>query len=601
MADFRAAGVVFVSPAGRVLMLRRVDDGHYWAFPGGGIEAGETPEVAARREVAEETGYSYVDELKPWTHRDLDGVDFTTFLAAAPVEFEPLLNAEHDLARWVTPDEALAGGGLHPGAYIALLRFDMDELGIARAMRIGELTSPQRYQNLLLIALRITGTGVSYRTKLNEYVWRDQSLYLNDDMVQRCQGLPVVVDHPETDVLDTTEFHDRVIGNIFLPYIDGDEVWGIAKIYDDVAAKMLETLPLSTSPGVIVGGQRQRMADGSIILVESEPSLVDHLAICMMGVWDKGGSPAGVSNQSTAGDTTMPEPKKDDDKAVADGAKSGAQPGDGEGEPIDRVLEHLSSLHGKVDAINARVDSIEAENKKEEKKEAKQDDDDGAKKDDAAKKDDDKAAKDAEEQARVDAMSEEERTKYKADKAKKDAEEKAAKDAEELAKKDATMKDSNDIAKLNARLDSFEGRLKEPTPEERAAFVAAQSRAEGVFQAFGDASGAPRFLQGETLLAYRKRLLKPFTQHSRAWKDANLEAVHDDAILGNIETQVFADAMSVAMRPVTDSASPVLREIIRTDATGRQIKTFVGNPEACWAPFKHRGKLVTGINIKSER
>ncbi|MFI8499424.1 NUDIX hydrolase [Streptomyces sp. NPDC085524] len=43
---------------GRVLMARRRErEGKLlWAFPGGGIEAGETPEEAAVREVAEEVG-----------------------------------------------------------------------------------------------------------------------------------------------------------------------------------------------------------------------------------------------------------------------------------------------------------------------------------------------------------------------------------------------------------------------------------------------------------------------------------------------------------------------------------------------------------------
>jgi 8-oxo-dGTP diphosphatase len=43
---------------GRVLMIRRRQrEGKLsWAFPGGGIEAGETAEGAAVREVAEETG-----------------------------------------------------------------------------------------------------------------------------------------------------------------------------------------------------------------------------------------------------------------------------------------------------------------------------------------------------------------------------------------------------------------------------------------------------------------------------------------------------------------------------------------------------------------
>jgi ADP-ribose pyrophosphatase YjhB (NUDIX family) len=59
-AKKHAAGIVFVSQKGNVLLLRRSDkeenwSGH-WALPGGGVEEGETPEEGAAREAREEIG-----------------------------------------------------------------------------------------------------------------------------------------------------------------------------------------------------------------------------------------------------------------------------------------------------------------------------------------------------------------------------------------------------------------------------------------------------------------------------------------------------------------------------------------------------------------
>ncbi|MFI5845487.1 NUDIX hydrolase [Catenuloplanes sp. NPDC051500] len=63
MVDFvprRAARVLLVDEAGRVLLFRGVDPGRpgepYWFTVGGGLDAGETPAEAARRELREEAG-----------------------------------------------------------------------------------------------------------------------------------------------------------------------------------------------------------------------------------------------------------------------------------------------------------------------------------------------------------------------------------------------------------------------------------------------------------------------------------------------------------------------------------------------------------------
>lgn len=94
----RAAGVMYVTKDGRVLLCRRSDTGE-WAFPGGHVEDGETAEEAASRESEEEVGHR-PEKLEEWTRRVANGVDFTTFLARIDEPFEPVLNDEHTECSW---------------------------------------------------------------------------------------------------------------------------------------------------------------------------------------------------------------------------------------------------------------------------------------------------------------------------------------------------------------------------------------------------------------------------------------------------------------------------------------------------------------------
>ncbi len=256
---------------------------------------------------------------------------------------------------------------LHPGAAIALKRLTMDELDIARAIVAGELVSPQRYHNLLLIAMRITGTGLAYRTSWKEFVWRDSSLYLTPDFLARCNGLPVIWEHPPKNTLDSKEFSKRVIGSIFLPYLKNDEVWGIAKIHDDEAADALEKEQLSTSPAVVLRDADStvvKLEDGTPLLIEGKPTLLDHLAVCEQGVWDKQGPPAGVLSETLgerAENMTEEDQKAADAKRRADG-NAGIEP--------DKVLAALDGISKRMDAISKRLD----------------DDDDRRKRDDARRR-----------------------------------------------------------------------------------------------------------------------------------------------------------------------------------------------------------------------
>ena len=178
------------------------------------------------------------------------------------------------------------------------------ETDAARAMRDGTLQSPVRFGNMWLFDIRITGTGISYRDRDKEWVYRPPEFYLNDEFLERCQGLTVLFEHPEKSMLDTEEFRTRAIGSVLLPYLierpdekhkTGD-VWGIVRIYDRDAADLMQTTHISTSPGVSDMASRTiELGDKEHMLIEGNPRVLDHIAVCPNGVWDKQGMPRGIN------------------------------------------------------------------------------------------------------------------------------------------------------------------------------------------------------------------------------------------------------------------------------------------------------------------
>ncbi len=94
---------------GAALLLVRSSYRTAWNFPGGGIRRGETPDMAARRELAEEIGV-VATHVDPWglVHGIWDGQDDHVHVFELRLSELPQLrldNREIIAARLVLPDE----------------------------------------------------------------------------------------------------------------------------------------------------------------------------------------------------------------------------------------------------------------------------------------------------------------------------------------------------------------------------------------------------------------------------------------------------------------------------------------------------------------
>lgn len=151
---------------------------------------------------------------------------------------------------------------------------------------------------------------------------------------------------------------------------------------------------------------------------------------------------------------------------------------------------------------------------------------------------------------------------------------------------------SPEIADVAKRVDALEAKTAPVAEGEASKMADCQARADSVYTAFGEKAPAP--MMGESLMAYRKRLVTKVQAHSDRFKGANLMAIADSATMDAIESAIYADALVVAQTPATIPAG-VLMESVRTDATGRRINEFKGSPSAWTNQFKAQRRRLTGI------
>ena len=110
MAARNVSLFILYSPDGKILLQHRSKDAlmlpDYWAFFGGGIEKGENPEQALKREVLEELSYEVQSPLclatQKFVHKDEEGIKY---VFVEKYQNHPLTLREGQGMGWFLPDE----------------------------------------------------------------------------------------------------------------------------------------------------------------------------------------------------------------------------------------------------------------------------------------------------------------------------------------------------------------------------------------------------------------------------------------------------------------------------------------------------------------
>jgi hypothetical protein len=172
-------------------------------------------------------------------------------------------------------------------------------------------------------------------------------------------------------------------------------------------------------------------------------------------------------------------------------------------------------------------------------------------------------------------------------------------DDDDAKRRDAALKaDAVERRAMKKRLDAQDAEIrrlnalmKPRTDDEHAAFADTQARADVVFAGFG--KHAPRPLEGETHVTYRKRLATLLKSHSPQWSKVKFSQL-PDAAFEIAEKTVYADATAAAANP-TDLEDGELREVTHTDPrTGLKTNFFYGK-ESFVKSMGRPARRVTGI------
>jgi 8-oxo-dGTP pyrophosphatase MutT (NUDIX family) len=119
-----SANVIATDPTGRVLLIRRSDNGNY-ALPGGGMDVGESMTDTAIRETMEETGwrveidglvgiFTNPNHVLHYTSNDEVRQEFSVFYHGRAMAEDGRHDSESSDVVWIDPADLDELGPMHP-------------------------------------------------------------------------------------------------------------------------------------------------------------------------------------------------------------------------------------------------------------------------------------------------------------------------------------------------------------------------------------------------------------------------------------------------------------------------------------------------------
>ena len=250
----------------------------------------------------------------------------------------------------------------------------------------GSLKSPQIYEESFYIKLRITGTGITERYKedsngdvvldddKNPVTYKINRLeddFLSDKFLKACIGIPVLIEHPDSKLLNGENYKNHVVGTIVAAYIKPEikEVWGIARIYDPEVLKLIIEKLKSTSPAIKTKEIKKNGSD----IVEEEFEYIDHLALVVDGYWDNYSEKAiqidvlkrimpnsneNIKNQAIIKEDKMPEELEEKKEEIKEEVKKDEGMEGVENEETQKIALIESKIDQLISMISNKDESV---------------------------------------------------------------------------------------------------------------------------------------------------------------------------------------------------------------------------------------------------